>query len=163
MDVITIDIQGILTGAVMLGGLASVFIEITPIKFNPLSFALKWAGSKLASGFAAELKQDIAEIKTDTAMLKESVENIDNKVDNNEIDRIRWEVLDFTNSCRNKRKHTKEEFHHIMSLDEKYHDILEWRGKENGQIDMASKYIHDLYWKCLTDGGFLCENGDDDC
>ena len=42
-----------------------------------------------------------------------------------EKDRIRYEVLDFANSCRNGRRHTKDEFQHIIDLNDKYEVLLD--------------------------------------
>lgn len=129
-----------------------VFVEITPIKINPISSLLKYCGSKLNE----DLRKDIKEMKSD-------IEKLDNKVDANEIDRIRWEILDFSNSCRNKRKHTRDEFLHIIELNQKYHKIIKEKGIENGQIDLEYDFIEGIYKKCLENNTFLCENGDDDC
>lgn len=129
-----------------------VFVEITPIKINPISSLLKYCGSKLNE----DLRKDIKEMKSD-------IEKLDNKVDANEIDRIRWEILDFSNSCRNKRKHTRDEFLHIIDLNQKYHKIINEKGIENGQIDIEYEFIEKIYKKCLENNTFLCANGDDDC
>ena len=129
-----------------------VFVEITPIKINPISSLLKYCGSKLNE----DLRNDIKDMKSD-------IEKLDNKVDANEIDRIRWEILDFSNSCRNKRKHTRDEFLHIIELNQKYHKIIKEKGIENGQIDLEYDFIENIYKKCLENNTFLCANGDDDC
>lgn len=129
-----------------------VFVEITPIKINPISSLLKYCGSKLNE----DLRNDIKDMKSD-------IEKLDNKVDANEIDRIRWEILDFSNSCRNKRKHTRDEFLHIIELNQKYHKIIKEKGIENGQIDLEYDFIESIYKKCLENNTFLCANGDDDC
>lgn len=129
-----------------------VFVEITPIKINPISSLLKYCGSKLNE----DLRNDIKDMKSD-------IEKLDNKVDANEIDRIRWEILDFSNSCRNKRKHTRDEFLHIIELNQKYHKIIKEKGIENGQIDLEYDFIEGIYKKCLENNSFLCANGDDDC
>ena len=129
-----------------------VFVEITPIKINPISSLLKYCGSKLNE----DLRKDIKEMKSD-------IEKLDNKVDANEIDRIRWEILDFSNSCRNKRKHTRDEFLHIIELNQKYHKIIKEKGIENGRIDLEYDFIEGIYKKCLENNSFLCDNGDDDC
>lgn len=67
-------------------------IQIIPIKINPWSALLKWIG-KLVTGNACGKIDDLIK-----------------QVDENEKDRIRWEVLDFANSCRNNRRHTRDEF-----------------------------------------------------
>ena len=159
MELATLDLQTLLNGMVSLGVVLSIFVEITPIKINPVSTLLKFIGSNIN----ADLKAEISAVKTEIETTKESVQKIDNKVDNNEIDRIRWEILDFANTCRNKRKHTREEFLHIIALNEKYHKILDERGETNGQIDIEYDYIESIYRKCLENNSFLCANGDDDC
>lgn len=152
MELASLDLDNFVSGAVSLGVILSIFIEVTPIKINPISMLLKFIGRNIN----AELKAEISAVKAD-------VQKIDNKVDNNEIDRIRWEILDFANSCRNKHRHTREEFLHIINLNEKYHKILDERGMTNGQIDIEYEYIEGLYRKCLEENSFLCANGDDDC
>ena len=152
MELASLDLDNLVSGAVSLGVILSIFIEVTPIKINPISMLLKFIGRNIN----AELKAEISAVKAD-------VQKIDNKVDNNEIDRIRWEILDFANSCRNKRRHTREEFLHIINLNEKYHKILDERGMTNGQINIEYEYIEGLYRKCLEENSFLCANGDDDC
>lgn len=129
-----------------------VFVEITPIKINPITSLLKYCGSRLNE----DLRNDIKDMKS-------NIEKLDNKVDANEIDRIRWGILDFSNSCRNKRKHTRDEFLHIIELNQKYHKIINEKGIENGQIDIEYAFIEKLYKNCLENNTFLCANGDDDC
>ena len=102
-------------------------VEFTPIKINPLSKLLKWVGDKVNG-----------------EMIKR-IDKLEQNVDTNEMDRIRWEVLDFANSCRNGRKHTKDEFEHIITLVKKYENLLEKCGKENGVFELEYEYIKQLY------------------
>ena len=161
-----VDVQNLVSGIIALGVAMSVFVEITPIKINPVSSLLKFIGTNINAELKTEisdLKAEIADVKSQVELTNGTVHKVDTKVDDNEIDRIRWEILDFANSCRNKRKHTREEFLHIMALNAKYHAILDERGKKNGQIDIEYEYIEGLYKKCLENNSFLCANGDDDC
>jgi len=161
-----VDVQNLVSGIIALGVAMSVFVEITPIKINPVSSLLKFIGTNINAELKTEisdLKAEISDVKSQVELTNGTVHKVDTKVDDNEIDRIRWEILDFANSCRNKRKHTREEFLHIMALNAKYHSILDERGKKNGQIDIEYEYIEGLYKKCLENNSFLCANGDDDC
>lgn len=106
-------------------------VEIVPIKLNPLSRLLKWMGEQLNGSIQRELQ----EIKRD--------------VDQNEIDRIRWEILDFANGCRNHCHHSKEEFHHIVELNEKYHKLIQRNHLTNGVLDREYAYIEKIYEACL--------------
>ena len=117
--------------------LGAGLVEVTPIKVNPLSWLLKWVGSKVNG-----------------EMLKR-IDKLEANVDTNEMDRIRWEVLDFANSCRNGRRHTQDEFEHIITLVKKYEGLLKKCGKENGVFEMEYKYILKLYEKCQQTNDFI--------
>ena len=112
-------------------------IQIAPIKINPWSALAKAIGRAINSDL-------IGAVKT-----------VSENVDQNEIDRLRWEILDFSNSCQNGRRHTREEFDHIIRMHEKYEAILKRRNESNGQVDMAYDYIKTLYQKCLIERDFL--------
>ncbi len=112
-------------------------IQIVPIKINPWSALLKWI-SKTVTGDACGKIDDLMK-----------------QVDENEKDRIRWEILDFANSCRNGRKHTRDEFQHIVTLRDKYKKLLEKTHDTNGVFDVEYKYIQDLYAERLDKNDFL--------
>ena len=122
----------------------SIFIEISPIKINPLSAIVRWL-SKLFTGDTSK--------KIDSLIKK--VDAIESNVSENEKDRIRWEILDFANSCRNNRKHTKDEFQHIITLNDKYRRLLEQTGDKNGVFEVEMEYIKDEYAEKLKTNDFL--------
>jgi hypothetical protein len=116
----------------------SLFIQWTPsIKWNPWTSLFKWVGNVING--------DIR--KTITSMAK--------AIDDNEKDRIRWEVLDFANSCRNDRRHSKDEFEHIVALNKKYNGLLKKTGDSNGVFEAEYEYINDLYKERLRKNDFL--------
>lgn len=122
----------------------SVFIEITPIKINPISSLLHWLGDKINVKLIERI-----------AAQEEKLDQINATIDQNEIDRIRWEILSFSNSCRNEVRHSKDEFEHIIKLHEKYQAIIEARHMKNGLIDVEYQYIEGLYRKCLERNSFI--------
>lgn len=100
-------------------------VEITPIKINPLSWILKWLGRH----FNGEIMDKLHELE--------------NKVDNNERDRIRHEIFTFGNNLRNEtREYTAEEFKHIFDIYEKYENL-----GGNGKAKIEMKYIEEQYLK----------------
>ena len=116
----------------------SLFIQWTPsIKWNPWTSLFKWVGNVING--------DI--LKTITSMAK--------AIDDNEKDRIRWEVLDFANSCRNDRRHSKDEFEHIVALNKKYNGLLKKTGDSDGVFEAEYEYINDLYKERLRKNDFL--------
>ena len=122
----------------------SVFIQIAPIKINPWSSLIKWIGSTLN----AELQQKFN-------ILEKKVNEISTDIDENEKDRIRWQVLDFASSCREGRLHTKDEFQHIIALNDKYKRLLKKTNDTNGYFDEQYKYITDIYHKRQQKNDFL--------
>ena len=131
--------------------IGSLFIQISPIKINPWSTIIKWAG-KLIMNEACGKMDDL--IKT--------VNNIDKEVKENEKDRIRWEILDFANSCHNHRKHTRDEFKHIIELNDKYNELLEKTQDRNGVFKAEYEYIQRLYNKLNEKDAFLKQGDDTD-
>lgn len=125
--------------------LISMFVQFTPaIKFNPITALLNWVG-KVING----------EVLKQIAALQKRADEQRKSIDENEMDRIRWEVLDFANACRNHVKHTKDEFQHIISLNTKYHALLDKYGSTNGVFDEEYAYILKLYHRCQVENDFL--------
>ena len=122
----------------------SLFIEITPIKWSPISSLFKWVGKKITT----ETSKRLDSIQKDLDEQRSMIET-------NEKDRIRWEVLDFANSCRNGRRHTKDEFQHIITLNDKYKDLLKKTNDKNGVFDSEYDYIKDLYAERQQKNDFL--------
>ena len=105
--------------------LAGIFVEIVPVKFNPISSLLKWIGKNLNGDLITR------------------VEKLEEKVDENEKGRIRHEIYTFANNLRNsKREYTADEFQHIFKINEKYKNL-----GGNGQIKVEMKYIQDKYFE----------------
>lgn len=122
----------------------SVFIQIAPIKINPWSSLIKWIGKTLNS----RLQQEILKINN-------IIKDISSDIDQNEKDRIRWQVLDFASSCREGRLHTKDEFQHIIALNDKYKKLLAKTDDKNGVFDEEYKYIQEIYHKRQQKNDFL--------
>lgn len=112
----------------------SIVIEVAPIKLNPWSYLLKSLGNKINADVINRLE-----------IVEEQLKAQDSKIDNNEKDRIRYEILDFARSCRKNDPHTKEEFDHILEQYDKYEVILAKLEQPNGKVTQAMKYITQLY------------------
>ena len=129
----------------------SVFIQITPIKWNPWSTFFNWVGKIITSESTSQINKLID--KTDN--LEQKILNVQSDLNENEKDRIRWEILDFANSCRNGKLHTKDEFEHIITLNKKYKTLLKLTNDENGVFEVEYEYIKELYAENLKNNNFL--------
>lgn len=131
--------------------LLSIFIQITPIKINPWTTLFKWIG-KLIN---ADSNKRIDALIEKTDNMKEDIKTLTTNMNENEKDRIRWEILDFANSCRNGRRHTKDEFQHIITLNDKYKNLLAITGDKNGVFEAEYDYIRRLYEERQEKNDFL--------
>lgn len=100
-----------------------IVIEITPVKINPFS----WIGQRLNK----DIKKELSELKRDFEITK--------------ANNMRWEILSFTNSCRRKINHSKDEWHHILNIINEYEDYTKEKKILNGVIEEDSRYLRELY------------------
>ena len=87
----------------LLSVIALIGIEISPIKINPI----KYIGSLISTWLG------IKEIDNKVNSLK-------NEVDANELDRIKYEILQFSGSLRNGLKRSETDYMHIEAIFTKY-------------------------------------------
>lgn len=114
-----------------------IFFEIAPIKLHPISAVLGWLGKRLTG----DLRKDIADLRED--------------VDKQRMSTIRSLVLDFSNTCLNGRRHTKEEFDHIIAENHNYEKLVEKYEVSNDVYTEAYAYILRTYRQCLDKHSFL--------
>lgn len=91
---------------VLLGVLAMIGIEISPIKINPFT----WLGKIFRKLLGID-------------ELDKKITKIDEKVDINEIDRIKYEISQFSGSLRNGLKREEFDYQHIEDLFGKYQKL----------------------------------------
>lgn len=114
----------------------SIFIQISPIKWNPITSLFNWLGKTITAGVSNQVEE-----------MNKTIDNIQKQIYTNEKDRIRWEVLDFARSCRNGQDHTYDEYKHIIKLNDKYQDLLAKTADKNGVFDNEFTYIKELFAK----------------
>lgn len=130
---------------VALMGVFGIGIEVVPfIKFNPIS----WLMSRIGKMLNADLLKEVASLKKEFhAHLKEE--------DEERINNIRKEIVDFSLSCQREEYHTRDEFDRIFERVQKYHELLKKYQRENGKIDIEVNYIKKIYASCLEEHKFF--------
>lgn len=109
----------------VLGVLALIGVELSPIKINPIKGIGKLLGVWLG-------------IKD----IDDKVNNIKKEVDANELDRIKYEILQFSGSLRNGLKRSEIDYMHIEMIFKKY----ESKGG-NSYIAHEMEYIRECHDK----------------
>ena len=124
--------------------IVSLFVEVVPVKWNPVTSFFIWISKLLTKNLSEQMKD-----------MTEELESIRTEQDTNEKDRIRWEILDFANSCRNGRKHSRDEFQHIIALNDKYRELLKKTNDKNGVFEAEYDWIMNIYRERLDKNDFL--------
>ena len=133
----------------------SVLFEIKPFPVHPISSLLGWAGKKINGA----IREDISALRKETEANFEKVtkrqDAAEKDADLQRIAGIKNLVLDFANSCMVDKKHTKEEFDHVIEENKIYNAIVAKHKIENAVYSESYDYILRVYRKCLDEHKFL--------
>ena len=121
--------------ALAIGG--ATLIQIAPIKIDPWTKLFKWIGDIVNGDVKRELKELKREVECEKA--------------NN----ARWNILNFANTCRHGKRHSKEEWNHVIDQIYKYDAYVEEKGIDNGVFEEDAKYLKGLYQKISEKNDFL--------
>lgn len=123
---------------------SGTLIEISPIKFNPITMVLKWMGDKMNSGIKAELDA-----------LKKAQEEQRKDFRDYKVSQYRYEIFQFENEIRdNNDHHTEEQYNHILEQCKSYEEYCKEYNIPNGKAEMAIKHIRDVCYDHLRDDSF---------
>ena len=137
-------LKNILTSpSVIIFGAITLF-EIVPIKINPWSSLFKWIG-RLING---EMKEQLTDLKSDVSDLKRDFEL-------KKAEDMRWDILEFANTCRRGEEHSKDEWRHVMDQLSEYEKYTEDKDITNGVIEEDSRFLRELYHERNVRNDFL--------
>ena len=134
--------------------LMSIGIEIIPkIRWKPWSTLLTWIGTRINAHVYDKVDALDKKVEALNNELKKHIEDSNAK----SLEDTRLSILDFCNSCMNKRRHTQEEYEFIMNQCDEYEKYIETNQIKNGVITSAIKEIRRLYDWCIQNDAFLKE------
>ena len=137
----------------------SVFFEISKIKINPISWITKLLFRPIRKDIddvKQELKSDISNmeqklseemdsIKAEVSSEHKRIDDLISSTELSEISRIRWNIIEFSNSIENGQKHARDEYRHIKDDAKRYHVLVEKYDLDNGIIDEEMDKINKRY------------------
>ena len=130
----------------------AIFMQFTPaIKFNPFTLLFGWIGELIT----AEVRKDAEAQRKEIAEIKAMIEAMDRTRMEDTKDTIRWEILNFATSCRNRIRHTKDDFEHVIAQNDKYVKLLAATNDTNGVFDEEYNYILRIYHDRQEKNDFL--------
>lgn len=139
----------------------TAIIGLLSLVFKPIRKAIVFVYKKVTGGRDKNKeildKIDGVSKKVDQVReeLTEKIQIVSKSNDKNEMKRLRWEILDFANSCKNGRRHTQDEFKHIIEIHDDYETLLESTGEKNGFLDAEFDYILEIYAERQKKNDFL--------
>lgn len=119
-------------------------IQISPIKVNPWG----WIMNMIKTALMADITK-----KVDS--MDERISELEQKMDDQKIGHMRWEILGFSNSCRNGVLHSKEEWNHVIEQIRDYEEMCERLNIANGVIEEESTFLRGMYQERLKKNDFL--------
>ena len=127
--------------------LLGIFIDINPgIKFNPIKAIFRYLGNAFNSTIRTELNElkanmnaKIDDIKSEQNEQREALDKIILNDQNKEIQRLRWEIIDFNNGIMNEVRHSREQYRHVLDAFDKYMKIIEEVG-----VSVDSEYYRSV-------------------
>ena len=139
----------------------SIFVEISKIKIKPISalanfifkpirkeiLELKESMQKDMENMKKELSDEIQSLKIDQENEKKAIDELIEANEMSEISRIRWEIIEFSNSIDNGQLHVRDEYRHIKDEHKKYEALIEKYNLENGitteEIEKINKHYEE--------------------
>lgn len=82
-------------------------------------------------------------------LIRDSLEKLNARFVEKEVDDTRSEILNFCSSIVNEQKHNREAFEHEFRLYEKYQRILKENNLTNGYVDESMNYVKEAFHKIL--------------
>jgi len=109
-------------------------IQIVPIRIDPWTYLLKWVGGVINGGVKAQIIDLDRKIDLTRKMAEED-----------RAEDMRWDIREFTDSCKHGERHSKEEWRHIIAQLDRYENYVEKYNISNGVIKEETKYLRGLY------------------
>ena len=123
----------------------SIFIEIAPIKINPLSHFLRWLGKKINGDIIDRLDS-----------LEGKVNNIESASDERNAISCRVRILQFGDEVRRGMKHSQENFDQVLSDIDDYERYCNSHPEfKNNKTVAAKEKILKVYSERMDNNDFL--------
>lgn len=123
---------------------ATCIIQIAPIEINPWTKLFRWMG-----------KQINEELEKKVNALEKKFDSFNDEISDERVQNKRWHILNFTNSCRQKILHTKEEWDHCLEELRWYEKYCEDNDIPNGVIEESAAWLRRRYKEHLDNHDFL--------
>lgn len=130
----------------------SLFIEISPIKLNPISAILNWIGQRTNK----ELYDKVDELEKKVDEIQSRQEDAEALEEEREAVNCRIRILQFSDELRRHIRHSQESFDQVLSDIDNYEKYCDSHPKfKNNKTINAKERIKAAYDGCMDQNDFL--------
>lgn len=141
----TVSVGQVLAGGAGVIALVSVFIEITPVKINPVSKFLAWLGRKING-----------EVISKVDKLEDQITTMQKVNDEQEAINCRYRILRFGDEVKHGTRHSQEHFEQILADIDAYEIFCkDHKDFKNNKTRVTTERILDVYRECVETDDFL--------
>lgn len=141
----TVSVGQVLAGGAGVVALVSVFIEITPVKINPVSKFLAWLGRKING-----------EVISKVDKLEDQITTMQKVNDEQEAINCRYRILRFGDEVKHGTRHSQEHFEQILADIDAYEIFCkDHKDFKNNKTRVTTERILDVYRECVETDDFL--------
>lgn len=141
----TVSVGQVLAGGAGAIALVSVFIEITPVKINPVSKFLAWLGRKING-----------EVISKVDKLEDQITTMQKVNDEQEAINCRYRILRFGDEVKHGTRHSQEHFEQILADIDAYEIFCkDHKDFKNNKTRVTTERILDVYRECVETDDFL--------
>ena len=141
----TVSVGQVLAGGAGVIALVSVFIEITPVKINPVSKFLAWLGRKING-----------EVISKVDKLEDQITTMQKVNDEQEAINCRYRILRFGDEVKHGTRHSQEHFEQILADIDAYEIFCkDHKDFKNNKTRVTTERILDIYRECVETDDFL--------
>lgn len=149
---LNISIGQLIGGATGVLLILSTLIEVTPIKWNPISSLLGWVGKKTNS----ELMGRVDALGGKVAKLEDKVKGLEDSNDERNAILCRVRILRFGDELRRGIRHSQDSFDQVLSDMDVYDDYCDKHpGFKNNKTVVTQAKIREEYSRCIDENDFL--------
>lgn len=137
---------------ITIGSISEVLMFVVAL-IGSVEFLYARITKRMNSNIGNIVCEKLSPIKEEIKALKKSIDEVTQEQNTNEMDRIRYEVLQFSGSLRNGIKRTENDYTHIEEIYEKYlkkggnsyvHSEMEFIRKCHNNIDNILKWNYNM-------------------
>lgn len=99
-----------------------------------------------------ENEEYLQKLESSQQEIIKAIQNLNDAIEKNQIQDLRWTILDFSNAIMNGRKYDGEAYSHILEIYDEYEELLKKKNMTNGKVTIAMNLVKERYELGMRNG-----------